>query len=96
MTRQELITRISEKNPHLSSSDAERIVYTIFDEITDALARGDRIELRGFGTFSVKERGAYKGRNPRTGESVHVAPKHVPSFKVGKQLREALAAKVKG
>ncbi len=95
MTRQELIVKISEKNPHLSMNDVERVVATIFDEITDALASGNRVELRGFGAFSVKARQGYKGRNPRTGEAVDVAPKYVPAFKVGKQLREQLAAKVK-
>ncbi len=96
MTRQELIVRISEKNPHLSMNDVERVVSTIFEEITTALSNGNRVELRGFGAFSVKAREGYKGRNPRTGESVQVAPKYVPAFKVGKQLREQLASKVKG
>ncbi len=96
MTRQDLINRIAEKNPHLSNTDVERVVMTIFDEITQALADGNRVELRGFGAFSVKSREGYTGRNPRTGESVEVQPKYVPAFKVGKQLREALAKKVKG
>jgi integration host factor subunit beta len=65
-------------------------VTTIFDEITTALAGGDRVELRGFGAFSVKERGSRVGRNPRTGETVNVAPKNIPYFKTGKQLREKL------
>jgi integration host factor subunit beta len=68
----------------------ERIVTTIFDEIGAALARGDRVELRGFGAFSVKKRGSRVGRNPRTGEAVDVAAKRVPYFKTGKQLREML------
>jgi integration host factor subunit beta len=77
-------------NPHLYQRDVERIVSTIFDEITAALARGDRVELRGFGAFSVKQRDARVGRNPRTGESVEVDRKVIPFFKTGKQLRERL------
>lgn len=87
MTKSELIQRLAERNPHLYQRDVERIVSTIFDEISGALARGDRVELRGFGAFSVKNRAARAGRNPRTGETVHVARKSVPFFKVGKDLR---------
>ena len=90
MTRSELIARIAQKNPHLYQRDVERIVSTIFEEIAGALARGDRVELRGFGAFSVKHREARVGRNPRTGESVDVAEKTVPFFKTGKQLRERI------
>ncbi len=90
MTKSELILRLAERSPHLYHRDVERIVSTIFDEITAALARGDRVELRGFGAFSVKKRRARIGRNPRTGQSVHVAEKYVPFFKTGKQLRERL------
>jgi len=90
MTKSELIQRLAESNPHLYQRDVERIVTTIFDEITEALANGDRVELRGFGAFSVKERGARVGRNPRTGESVSVTAKYIPYFKTGKQLREKL------
>ncbi len=90
MTKSELIQRIAELNPHLYHRDVERIVSTIFDEIADALARGDRVELRGFGAFSVKQRGARVGRNPRTGAAVQVAEKFIPFFKTGKQLRERL------
>lgn len=90
MTKSELIQRLAEANPHLYLRDVERIVTTIFDEITDALANGDRVELRGFGAFSVKERGARTGRNPRTGEAVDVPSKYIPYFKTGKQLREKL------
>lgn len=92
MTKSELILRLAEKNPHLYHRDVERIVTAIFDEITTALSRGDRVELRGFGAFSVKQRDSRVGRNPRTGESVSVAEKHVPFFKTGKQLRERLNA----
>jgi len=90
MTKSELIQRIAEQNPHLYHRDVERIVSTIFDEVAEALARGDRVELRGFGAFSVKRREARVGRNPRTGESVHVSEKYIPFFKTGKQLRERL------
>jgi len=90
MTRSELIQRISEKNPHLYLRDVEKIVETIFSEIIDALSRGDRVELRGFGAFSVKERDARVGRNPRTGEQVQVDAKRLPFFKTGKALRDAL------
>ena len=92
MTKSELIARLAEANPHLFQRDVERIVTTIFEEITTALANGDRVELRGFGTFSVKRRGARTGRNPRTGEAVQVAAKYIPYFKTGKQLREKLNA----
>jgi len=90
MTKSELIARLAEKNPHLYQRDVERIVTTIFDEIAGALARGDRVELRGFGAFSVKTRDARQGRNPRTGETVAVEGKAIPFFKTGKQLREKL------
>ena len=90
MTKSELIQRIAELNPHLYHRDVERIVTTIFDEISEALARGDRVELRGFGAFSVKHRDARIGRNPRTGDAVNVAEKHIPFFKTGKLLRERL------
>ncbi len=90
MTKSELIQRLAEMNPHLYQRDVERIVSTIFDEISVALARGDRVELRGFGAFSVKARDARVGRNPRTGAAVNVARKFVPFFKAGKDLRERL------
>ena len=90
MTKSELIAYLAEENPHLYQRDVERIVTTIFDEFASALAEGDRVELRGFGAFSVKQRYARVGRNPRTGEAVNVAAKRVPYFKTGKQLREKL------
>ena len=90
MIKSELIQRLAEANPHLYQRDIERIVTTIFDEIGTALRRGDRVELRGFGAFSVKQRPARVGRNPRTGEAVQVAEKFVPFFKAGKELRERL------
>ena len=90
MTKSELIQHIADMNPHLYHRDVERIVGTIFEEIADALARGDRVELRGFGAFSVKQRSARVGRNPRTGDAVQVSEKFIPFFKTGKQLRERL------
>ena len=90
MIRSELIQKIADENPHLYQRDVERIVNTIFEEIIEAMARGDRVELRGFGAFSVKKRDARTGRNPRTGAAVEVEEKHVPFFKTGKQLRDRL------
>jgi len=90
MTKSELIQRLAERNPHLFLRDVEKIVETIFDEISAALANGDRVELRGFGAFSVKHRDARIGRNPRTGEAVQVEAKRLPFFKTGKALRERL------
>ncbi|MCV2894534.1 integration host factor subunit beta [Lentibacter sp. XHP0401] len=93
MIRSELVQKIAEENPHLFQRDVERIVNTIFEEIIDAMARGDRVELRGFGAFSVKKRDARTGRNPRTGEAVDVEEKYVPFFKTGKLLRDRLNGK---
>ncbi len=93
MTKSELIQRLADRNPHLYVRDVERIVNTIFDEITDALTAGDRVELRGFGAFSARQREARVGRNPRTGESVTVNAKQMPFFKCGKELRERLNGK---
>ena len=90
MIRSELVEKIAEANPHLYQRDVERIVSTVFNEIIEALADGDSVELRGFGAFSVKKRDARIGRNPRTGESVQVEEKHVPFFKTGKLLRDRL------
>ncbi len=93
MIKSELIDKLAEANPpHLYHRDVERVVNTILDGITDALAEGDRVELRGFGAFSVRRRPARVGRNPRTGESVAVKEKHVPFFKTGKELRERVDA----
>ena len=93
MIKSELVTMLADANPHLYQRDVERIVNTLFDEITTALTRGERVELRGFGAFSVKKRPARIGRNPRTGEPVAVAEKHVPFFKTGKELRDRLNEK---
>ena len=96
MTKSELIARLAEHNPHLFQRDVERIVATIFEVVTQALVRGDRVELRGFGAFSVKQRGSRTGRNPRTGAQVAVVEKRVPYFKTGKDLRERLNESAKG
>ncbi len=90
MIKSELINKIADANPHLYHRDVERIVSTIFEEVTGALSRGDRVELRGFGAFSVKQRAARTGRNPRTGDQVEVGAKSVPYFKTGKELRDRL------
>jgi integration host factor subunit beta len=90
MIKSELIQKLAEENPHLFQRDIENIVNAILDQIGDALAQGDRVELRGFGAFSVKNRPARVGRNPRTGEQVAVEEKFVPQFKAGKEIRERL------
>lgn len=92
MIKSELIERIASRNPHLYQRDVEHIVNAILEEVVAALARGDRVELRGFGAFSVKNRPARMGRNPRTGEQVVVSEKVVPFFKTGKDMRERLNA----
>lgn len=88
MTKSELIAQLAADNPHLRQQDVETLVSVIFDRISDTLADGGRVELRGFGAFSVKRRDARTGRNPRTGESVEVPGKAAPFFKPGKELRE--------
>jgi integration host factor subunit beta len=90
MIKSELVQRIAVQNPHLYQRDVENIVNTVLNEIITALARGDRVELRGFGAFSVKHRQARIGRNPRTGADVSVNRKSVPFFKTGKEIRERL------
>lgn len=90
MIKSELVLRIAEQNPHLYQRDVETIVSAILDTISDALARGDRVELRGFGAFSVKRRDARVGRNPRTGTTVAVQEKAIPVFKTGKEMRQRL------
>ena len=87
MIKSELVVKIAEQNPHLYQRDIENIVNAILDTITDALAHGDRVELRGFGAFSIKKREARTGRNPRTGEAVSVSEKVIPVFKTGKEMR---------
>ena len=90
MTKSELIARLAEQNPSLYHRDLEQLVNTVFETITKALEDGDRVELRGFGAFSVREREARIGRNPRTGEPVNVEAKRMPFFKMGKGMRERL------
>jgi len=92
MIKSELVQIIASRNPHLFIRDVENIISAIFDEISEALAEGNRVELRGFGAFSVKNRPARVGRNPRTGDAVEVEEKWVPFFKTGKELREKLNA----
>ncbi len=87
MTKSELIEEIAQRTG-LTKSRAEMVVGTVFDSMVDAMARGEGIEIRGFGSFTVRQYKAYEGRNPRTGAAVHVAPKKLPFFKVGKELRE--------
>ena len=93
MIRSELVQKLVDVNSHLHQRDVEKIVSTIFEEIINTMAEGDRVELRGFGAFSVKKRDPRIGRNPRTGESVSVEEKHVPFFKTGKLLRDRLNGK---
>ena len=92
MIKSELIAKLAAKNPHLTQRDIERVVGVVFGRMTQALARGGRVELRGFGAFSVRSRPSRAGRNPRTGDPVPVKAKHVPFFKSGKELRERLNA----
>ena len=93
MIRSELIQKIADENPQMTQRDVEKIVNTVFEEITSAMSQGNRVELRGFGAFSVKKRDGRTGRNPRTGEAVEVDEKFVPFFKTGKLLRDRLNGK---
>jgi integration host factor subunit beta len=88
MTKSELIAKVAEKIPSGRKKDAEVIVNTVFERMTEALAKGDRIEIRGFGSFHLRERRARIGRNPKSGERVHVDRKKVPFFKAGKNLKK--------
>ena len=90
MIKSELVQRLTSRNPHLYQRDVEHVVEAVLGEITAALARGDRVELRGFGAFSVRKRAARRGRNPRTGDEVAVTGKFAPFFKTGKELRDRL------
>ena len=92
MIKSELIARLAAENPHLTQRDVERVVCVILERMINALERGGRVELRGFGAFSVRSRPARAGRNPRTGDPVDVRAKHVPFFKSGKELRARLNA----
>jgi integration host factor subunit beta len=90
MIRSELVKKLESENPELKSEEVERIVDLFFNQITQRLAEGGRVELRGFGAFSTRERNPRKGRNPRTGDAVQVPSKRVPYFKPGKEIREKL------
>lgn len=90
MIKSELVQKLADENPNLFHRDIEKIVSIVFDEIAQSLARGERVELRGFGAFSVKHRPARVGRNPRSGEPVSIAEKYSPFFKAGKELRDRL------
>ena len=92
MIRSELVQRLSAENPELRPTEIEAVVYTFLETIIAQLAKGGRVELRGFGAFSTREREARSGRNPRTGDSVSVPAKKVPYFKAGKEMREQLNA----
>ena len=93
MTKSELIEKIAAKNPHLMLKDVERIVAVVFDSIISALAKGERVEFRGFGAFSVRNRSSRIAKNPRTGERVEAEERRIPHFKIGKQLFELLNKK---
>jgi len=88
MTKSGLIEAVADKTPHISKKDTEIVVNTIFESMAEALRHGQRIEIRGFGSFQVKIREAREGRNPKTGEPVHISAKRTPFFKVGKELKE--------
>jgi integration host factor subunit beta len=90
MIRSELLQALAKENPELRIEDVERAVDTFFDEVAESLAQGGRVELRGFGAFSTRQREARRGRNPRTGDAVHVPEKRVPYFKPGKEMRARL------
>jgi integration host factor subunit beta len=90
MIKSELVQKLSEQNPHLYQRDIENVVNAILDTISDALAQGGRVEIRGFGTFAVKKRNARTGRNPRTGDAVSISEKVVPVYKTGKEMRHRL------
>ena len=90
MTKSELIAKIADKYPTLYLSDIEKIVFTIISSVSDSIASGRRVELRGFGTFGLKELKARKSRNPRTGSTVFVNSKHMPYFRMGKKLKERI------
>ena len=95
MTKSDLIERVAVKVPHISKKDTETVVNTIFDCMTESLRKGDRIEIRGFGSFGLNYRPPRVGRNPKTGEKVQVPRKYVPHFKAGKELKERIEAKRK-
>lgn len=91
MNKAELISNVAERSD-LTKKDAEKAVGALLDVIGDALARGDKVQLVGFGTFEIRERAARKGRNPQTGEEIDIAPARVPVFKAGKSLRDTVTS----
>ena len=90
MIRSELVNKLTEKNPELRQEEIDQVVEIFFGEVSNRLEEGGRVELRGFGAFSTREREAREGRNPRTGENVEVPAKRVPHFKPGKEMRQKL------
>ena len=93
MTKSDLIERVALRVPHISKKDTETVVNTVFESLITSLKSGDRIEIRGFGSFQVKIRDAREGRNPKTGEEVEIPAKRTPFFKVGKELKERISAR---
>ncbi|MRR35318.1 integration host factor subunit beta [bacterium] len=93
MTKSELVEQLAEKNTWLTRKDSEMIVNLVFDSISDALKRGEKVEIRGFGSFTVRERGAREARNPKSGDVVKIPAKKTPFFKTGKELRERVNVK---
>jgi len=93
MTKSELVEQLAEKNTWLTRKDSEMIVNLVFDSISDALKRGEKVEIRGFGSFTVRERGAREARNPKSGDVVKIPAKKTPFFKTGKELRERVNTK---
>ncbi len=93
MTKRDLIERVAERTSHISKRDTEIVVNTIFNSMAEALKRGERIEIRGFGSFRVKIREAREGRNPKTGEAVHIPARRTPFFKVGSELKDRVGLK---
>lgn len=90
MTKSELIEEVARNVDNFSRKDVELIVDTIFQSMSDSLSKGDKVEIRGFGSFKVKHREGRQGRNPKSGESIYIAPKKVPFFKAGKEIRERI------
>ena len=88
MTKSDLVDRLASKSSNFSRKDIEVIVDTVFGSMADSLAKGEKVEIRGFGSFKVKQREGRNGRNPKSGESIFIEPKKVPFFKAGKELKE--------
>ncbi len=90
MTKSELIERVSARVKSFTKKDVEKIVDSLFVSMSDSLARGEKVEIRGFGSFKIKERDGRQGRNPKSGENIYIEPKRVPFFKAGKEIRERI------